>query len=69
MKLYDVVALSADLPALGLVAGQVGAAVMELADGVFEVEFADLHGATYALVPLRHDQVMVLHHEPAKRAA
>jgi hypothetical protein len=69
MKLYDVVALSTDLPALGLVAGQVGTAVLELADGVFEIEFADLQGVAYAQVPLRRDQVMVLHHQPVRLAA
>jgi len=69
MKLFDVVALTHDLPDHHLQAGQVGTAVAELAADVFEVEFADLHGHTYAVVPLAAADVLVLHHEPVRRAA
>ena len=69
MKLYDVVALKHDLQTQGLAAGQVGTAVLDLGDGIFEVEFADLEGVTYATLPLRQTDVMVLHHEPVKSAA
>ncbi len=69
MKLFDVVALTHDLPEHQLRAGQVGTAVTELGDGMFEVEFADLAGRTYAMVPLRAADVLVLHHEPVPLAA
>lgn len=69
MKLMDVVALIHDVPAKGLYQGQVGTAVEELGGGVFEVEFADLDGRAYALVPLTEKDLMVLHHEPMLAAA
>ncbi len=59
----DVVALTADLPGDGLVRGQVGTVVETLAPGVFEVEFSDDEGCTYAALALSEDQLMVLHHE------
>jgi hypothetical protein len=34
-----------------------------LAPGVFEVDFSDNEGRTYATLALRSDQLMVLHHE------
>jgi len=64
MRLLDVVALTHDIPQSSLRAGQVGTAVLELEDGVFEVEFSDLDGRTYATAPLTNDDVLVLHHEP-----
>lgn len=67
-KLLDVVAVLADLPAHGLVRGQVGTVVEELGDGVFEVEFCDDEGQTYAQVPLRSAQLMRLHHHPVRAA-
>ena len=57
------VALLRDLPQHGLVRGQVGTIVETLAPDVFEVEFSDNDGRTYATVALRADQLMVLHHE------
>jgi hypothetical protein len=64
MKLFDVVALSHDLPKHGLVQGQVGeTAVEQLAPDVFEVEFADLTGRAYAMMALKADDVMILHHD------
>ena len=41
VDLLDVVALNADLPERGLVAGLVGIVVEPLGDVVFEVEFSD----------------------------
>ncbi len=41
MKLLDVVALTEDLPELGLHRGQVGTIVEEYEPGVFEVEFSN----------------------------
>ena len=63
-KLYDVVALLLDLPELKLYRGQVGTVVEEYEPGVFEVEFSDTLGRTYALETLNADQLMVLHHHP-----
>jgi hypothetical protein len=50
MKLLDVVALLEDEPKRGLLRGQVGTAVGMLAPGVFEIEFNDSDGKTYATV-------------------
>lgn len=62
MKVLDTVALLNDLPAQGLGRGQVGVIVEELADGVYEVEFADDEGRTYAEVALEAPQLLKLHH-------
>ena len=62
--LLNVVALLEDLPAHGLRRGQVGTIVEELASNVFEVEFSDDNGRTYALLALHSDQLIVLHDEP-----
>ena len=67
-KLLDVVALTDDLPERGLVRGQVGTVVEVLAPGVFEVEFCDNGGRTYASLALKASQLMVLHHEPVEAA-
>jgi uncharacterized protein DUF4926/uncharacterized protein DUF6883 len=68
-EMLSVVALLSDLPEKGLLRGQVGAVVMALAPGVYEVEFVDSTGRTYALLPLRADELMQLHHEPSHQAA
>jgi hypothetical protein len=65
-KLLDVVALTEDLLARGLVRGQVGTIVELLAPAVFEVEFCDNDGRTYASLALKASQLMVLHHEPVE---
>ncbi len=64
-KILDVVALLEDLPERSLVRGQVGTLVESLATGVFEVEFSDNDGRTYATLALRENQFLVLHHEVA----
>ncbi len=64
LKLLDVVALIENLPELGLYRGQVGTIVEVYEPGVFEVEFSDKQGQTYALETLNDKQVMVLHHQP-----
>jgi hypothetical protein len=61
-KLLDVVALLEDVPNDRLVRGQVGTIVENLAPGVFEVEFSDDTGKTYASLSLRSNQLLVLHH-------
>lgn len=62
-KILDVIALLHDLPDQKLLRGQVGTIVEELAPGVFEVEFSDSHGRAYAMLTLRAEQMLVLHHE------
>ena len=64
LKILDVVALLEELPEQQLIAGQVGTLVEELAEGVFQVEFSDDEGRTYAMVALRTDQVIHLHYAP-----
>jgi hypothetical protein len=69
LELLSVVALLEDLSAPPLRRGQVGTIVERLAPGVYEVEFSDDGGRTYASLPLRSDQLLLLHHEPSHRAA
>ena len=52
MELLDVVILLEDTPEKNLTRGQVGTIVDVLAEGVFEVEFADDEGRTQTLVAL-----------------
>ena len=68
MKPFDVVALLEDIPQHSLRRGQVGTIVEPLAPGVFEVEFSDNEGRTYATLALRSDQLMILHHDMAEVA-
>ena len=65
IQLHDVVALLVDLNERGLRRGQVGTVVESLAPDVFEVEFADDDGRTYATLAVRSDQMMVLHYHAA----
>ncbi|MBI5894929.1 MAG: DUF4926 domain-containing protein [Desulfobacterales bacterium] len=64
IKLLDVVALIGDMKERGLVKGQVGTVVEILGNGVFEVEFCDNDGRTYATLALRNDQIMALYYSP-----
>ena len=48
--------------------GQVGAVVEELAPDVYEVEFTDLEGRAYAMLPLKAEQLMALRYAPAQAA-
>jgi hypothetical protein len=68
IQLLDVVALTEDLPERGLRRGQVGTVVELLAPDAFEVEFNDDAGRTYALLPLKTDQLLVLHCQPVQTA-
>ena len=68
IKLLDVVALLTNLPKQGLAQGQVGTVVEQLDDDVFEVEFCDDEGKTYAECALKADQLMVLYYHPLKVA-
>ena len=69
IDLHSVVALTEDLPEQNLVRGQVGTIVDTWASDVYEVEFCDDNGHTYAMAALNASQLMRLHHEPAHRAA
>jgi hypothetical protein len=69
IEILSVVALLQNLPEEGLVRGQVGTVVENWAPGVYEVEFADDNGKAYAMVALKADQLMRLHHEPVQQAA
>ena len=64
VDLLDVVALTDELPERGLSRGQVGTVVETLAPGVYEVEFNDDNGRTFATLALRADQLLVLHYDP-----
>lgn len=64
----DVVALTDDLPEKGLRRGQVGTVVMVHASDVFEVEFSDNQGHTYAMLTLKAEQLIVLRFQPSKVA-
>ncbi|MEW6242358.1 MAG: DUF4926 domain-containing protein [Chloroflexota bacterium] len=65
VKLLDVVALTQELPNRELSLGQVGTVVEVLAPDVFEVEFSDNEGRTFAELALKADQLLVLRYEPA----
>ncbi len=52
MKFLDTVALVQNLPDLGLSKGQVGTIIEVYEPTVFEVEFVDLKGKTYAVETL-----------------
>jgi hypothetical protein len=69
IELLSVVALLEDLPEHGLLRGQVGTVVETLAPEVYEVEFSDENGRAYAMVALKAEQLMRLHHHPTHQAA
>ena len=68
IRVLDVVALTEDIPAQGLVRGQVGTVVEQYAPDALEVEFSDNHGRTYALLTLRPDSLLVLRYERLQAA-
>ena len=68
IRLLDVVALTSDLPEKGLVRGQVGTVVEFLAPDAYEVEFSDDEGRAYAQLPLRDQDLMILHYQPHEAA-
>ena len=65
IELLDVVALTEDSPHHQLTRGQVGTVVEVLEPALFEVEFSDDQGRTYAIASLHSDQLMLLHYRPA----
>jgi len=64
IQLLDVVALTVDLPDKGLLRGQVGTVVEVLSPGIYEVEFSDDEGRTYAQLPFQDSKLLVLHSAP-----
>jgi hypothetical protein len=60
--LLDVVALRDSLPEQHLFPGQVGTIVELLAPEVYEVEFSDDQGQTYAMLPLHASQLLKLYY-------
>jgi hypothetical protein len=68
IKLLDVVALTEDLPNRKLRRGQVGTVVERLDPGVFEVEFTDNDGRTFASLALKASQLLVLYYQPLEAA-
>jgi hypothetical protein len=61
IRMLDTVALLEDLPERKLRRGEVGTVVEILAPDVYEVEFCDDEGQTYAELALRSDQLVTLH--------
>jgi hypothetical protein len=68
INILDVVALTVDVADKGLLRGQVGTVVEMLSPGVFEVEFSDDEGRTYAELALHESQLLVLHYQPQQVA-
>ena len=64
LNLFDIVALKNDLPQYRLQSGQVGTIVEILAPEVYEIEFSDDDGQTYATQALPAHQLLKLHYKP-----
>lgn len=69
LELFAVVAVLRDLPQQRLVRGQVGTIVEQLGPDTHLVEFCDDEGRTYALVTLRSEELIRLHHRPLEQVA
>jgi hypothetical protein len=69
LEKFAVVALLHDKPADGLVRGQVGTIVEDLAPNTYLVDFSDDEGRTYALATLTSDELMALLHRPLEQVA
>ena len=69
LDLLSTVALMADVPEKGLRRGQVGTIVETLSPGVYEVEFSDDAGRTYATFAAARSQLLPLFHRPVHQAA
>jgi hypothetical protein len=63
IKLLDTVALLEDLPERKLKRGEVGTVVEVLSPEVYEVEFCDDEGQTYAELALRSELLIALHNQ------
>lgn len=65
----DTVALVEDVPERGLSRGEVGTVVEILEGDVYEVEFSEERGETYAEVALRGGQLIRLHNRGQRAVA
>lgn len=63
IELLDTVALAEDIPDRDLRQGEVGTVVEMLGSDVYEVEFSDDEGQTYAEFAVRNDQLILLHNQ------
>jgi hypothetical protein len=66
IPLLALVALTEDLPDHRLTRGQIGTVVEHLERdgyGALLVEFSDEQGETYAMIPVRPQQLLVLHRD------
>lgn len=63
IEMLATVALADDVAARGLRRGEVGTVVELLGDGVYEVEFCDDGGETYAQLALPDDLLIRLHNQ------
>ena len=68
VAVLDVVAVLADLPAVGLGRGQVGTVVETADNDNVLVEFSDNDGRAYAIVPCAISDLLVLHYLPEAAA-
>lgn len=62
MKILNTVALTQNLPELGLYKGQVGTIIEIYKLTVFEVEFVDRNGKTYAVETVNTNQVIRIYY-------
>ena len=60
IKVLDPVAVTEDLPELGLRRGEVGTVVDVWKNGAYEVEFSDESGQTYLFAALSSDKLIPL---------
>ncbi|MES1197093.1 MAG: DUF4926 domain-containing protein [Pseudomonadota bacterium] len=65
LKELDVIAALRDVPELNVRRGWVGTLLMELAPGVWEVEFTDSEGRTVAMGPVSASDMLALDMNPA----
>ena len=63
IKFLDTVALVQDIPSRKLKRGEVGTVVEIVGTDVYEVEFCDDEGQTYAELALRGNQLIPLHNQ------
>jgi hypothetical protein len=68
-KPLDVIALTVDIPERHLRRGEIGTILDPLTPGVWDVEFSDTLGRTYALASIHEEQMMHLYNEPAPEIA
>jgi hypothetical protein len=69
LALFSVVALTEDLPSLGLSRGQMGTVIEKLSADAYEVEFSGEHGETYATATIQGTKLIRLHRESVSSAA